>query len=733
MPDAPRRVQHDVELLGCTPEPLMSYLKALGILRLVSEQVDSNARGWWKNDVFVLRSSLDGEALVEFFLDNYKPTPILAPWAGGSGFFGKDNRKFVDAIAASSNDRYRLYRECISDVRAILAVHGVTEKPTEDVKARLIAQYRHSLPDQFVAWMDAVMVIQVDGQTFAPLLGTGGNDGRLDFTQNFMGRIVEVGILDPATRAAFSTEWLRNSLFADVARLRSASVGQFSPGRVGGPNATQGMEGDATDNPWDFMLMIEGTLMLAGATSKRLGSTSSASTTFPFTVRPIAAGFSSPSVKDESASRGELWLPIWDRMMSVSELRQLFGEGRAELSHRPARDGADFARAVAALGIDRGVTAFTRTGFLKRSGLSYLAAPLGRFSVEERREVDLLQDIDGWLSNFRRACVAKDAPARLDSALRPIDSAIFDFCHHGGVRQFQRILIALGSVEQQLGRVERFRDKHKITPITGLSQEWIAASNDNSPEFLLALALASIHDPEGKVGPLRANLEAVDWSKNRCKAWAERDRSVVWTATDLSTNLANVLQRRMMDGDQRGCVALPLASRIFAPLEAITALIAGELNEEKVEQLLWGIMLVAPSAASRVSFWHEGITAGPLPREYALLRLLFLASPMPSVRGGEQPVIIRPEPRILPLLRAGRIDEACRIAAQRLRVSGLAPIPLTLRTGIVRDAVWESGVEPDVARGQSLAAALLIPISPSSILKLTELVCPSRTAQGNTR
>ena len=50
--------RYDFELAGCTPEPLMTYLKALGILRLVSEQKDPAARGWWKNDVFCLRSSL---------------------------------------------------------------------------------------------------------------------------------------------------------------------------------------------------------------------------------------------------------------------------------------------------------------------------------------------------------------------------------------------------------------------------------------------------------------------------------------------------------------------------------------------------------------------------------------------------------------------------------------------------------------------------------------------------
>ena len=43
-----------LELTGCSPEPLMSYLKALGIFRLVAEQKDKDARAWWQNDSFCL-------------------------------------------------------------------------------------------------------------------------------------------------------------------------------------------------------------------------------------------------------------------------------------------------------------------------------------------------------------------------------------------------------------------------------------------------------------------------------------------------------------------------------------------------------------------------------------------------------------------------------------------------------------------------------------------------------
>ena len=39
-------------LEGCTPEPLMSYLKALGILRIIAEQKDPDARGCWRDGAF---------------------------------------------------------------------------------------------------------------------------------------------------------------------------------------------------------------------------------------------------------------------------------------------------------------------------------------------------------------------------------------------------------------------------------------------------------------------------------------------------------------------------------------------------------------------------------------------------------------------------------------------------------------------------------------------------------
>lgn len=105
----------EIVLHGCSPTPLASYLKALAVLRLVAEQAeDPDATGFWCNDAFVLRTRLREEDLVAFFLDRYQPTPIVAPWNGGSGFFQADNQSGINPLECSQANRFSEYRAAIA-------------------------------------------------------------------------------------------------------------------------------------------------------------------------------------------------------------------------------------------------------------------------------------------------------------------------------------------------------------------------------------------------------------------------------------------------------------------------------------------------------------------------------------------------------------------------------------------------------------------------------------------
>lgn len=708
-------------LKGCTPEPLMSYLKALGILRLVSEQVDSETRGFWRNDTFVLQCSIDEEELRRFFLSRYRPTPVIGPWAGGSGFFSKDNKKAIEClVSASSSERCRPYQNAIESVRAILDRLGISEKPSPEQKTDLLRRLRSELPQDVLLWMDAAIAINQQDQGFAPLLGTGGNDGRFDFTQNFMMRLVTLGIWqsEPVCHAAI---WLDGALLGTpILGLTNAAVGQFAPGRAGGPNATQGMEGDALDNPWDFVLMIEGALMLGAAATRRFGTRDSRGSAFPFTVRSLAVGTAVVDEIDSNEARGEIWLPIWGRPASLRELRTVFAEGRADILGRPVRNSVDFARAVSGLGVDRGIEQFTRVSFLKRSGKAFLACPLGRIAVGARHSIDLVRQLDPWLDGFRRAC-AGNVPQRFKAVLQSIDRAIFDYCLYSGPRSFQGIAIALGRAERKLAESGNFRRVSRVPPVYGLSSDWISAANDNTPEFEIALGLSGIYDSEKKVSSLRTNLEpVVAWRKkdgSLSARWAEENPKVVWNSADLSTNIASALRRRIVDGNSNGCSHLPISALNFISLDNVSRFLAGQLDEQRIEDLLWALILIPQTPGMVRCQPFDADRIPPLPRVFALLKLLFLPEPLTINR---IPTTIAPESSLVPLITGGCLSEACVIAMRRLRSSSLVPLPYSRNNARVRDREWEDSQ----SRGQSsrLAAALLFPLSQQTVDRLRAMI-----------
>lgn len=714
-------------LHGCTPEPLMSYLKALGILRLVAEQIDPEAHGAWRAGVFVLSSKLNEDTLTKFFLEEYGPTPIVAPWGARSGFFPGSSessaRAALQEIRVAQLKRLELFQQVLQIVQEVLADLRFTSKVQDEDKLKLMQACRARLPDQVLPWLDATYVLTQEDRRFPPLLGTGGNEGSGSYVSGFAQQVVSVLI---------RREWdhaLSSALFRKLEKgvVSNQTPGHFSPGSAGGPNATQGFEGDVATNPWDYLLTLEGACLWACGLTRRFGTSVSGMAAFPFTTQPSAVGYETLSFSDGKKPKGakreiaEMWLPLWEKPASLSEVQQLLAEGRATVGTRSARTGVDFARAVAGLGTDRGVSSFQRVAFLMRNGQNFLATPLGRFEVREHRDVDLLQEVDDWLERFRRACRDDTTPPRFSAALRRIDSAIFDFCRYGGKPRMAEILCALGRAEHELANGEKFRktNKRTIHPVPPLSATWISACNDDSTEFRLALALASIRG-DGHVEDIRTNLEPVE-PKGHYWDWTDKNRAVVWSSADLSRNLIAVLARRTMDAGRTGLETLPLDSRSPASLADITTFLAGETDDHRLEELLCGLLLL-----DSAQDWREHLaqlTKSPerpllLPHTYALLKLVFLPRKL-SWPAGTEGVTVKPEPEILGRLRAGDVNGAYAIAVRRLRASGFVPMPGPTSAGTRRTLQLNPHVDP-----LRLAAALLCPVRET--VKLASFVLRSQ-------
>jgi CRISPR-associated protein Csx17 len=714
-------------LAGCTPEPLMNYLKALGLLRLVSDQADPEARGCWLNDGFLLNSKLDRDAITDFFLNRYQPTPLVGPWGARSGFYGgsseKKAREALNAVMESKDARFARFKELVTLIRALLKERNISEKAKDEEKLSLLLACRTHLPDEILPWLDTCYVLLGDDRRFPPLLGTGGNEGSGSYFSGFAQQLVACLIRREYDQA------LETALFGTAQKgvYANQTPGHFSPNAARGVNATQGFEGEAATNPWDYVLALEGTCFWASGVVRRFGQLGPRMASFPFTVNVSGVGSSALSsadgMKPRQAKRdiAEMWLPLWSRPSSVRELTALLAEGRASVGQRLATTGVDMARAVAGLGIDRGITAFKRTIFLMRNGQSFLAIPADTMGVRQRESIDLLLQFDLCLDRFQRACADKNSPLRFRTALRNIEEAIFEFCQYGGPTFFQAIVVAMGRAERELALSTGKIGKRTASPIGNLSSDWITAANDNTPEFEIALALAGIYDSDGKIDSLRSNLEpVVVWRGDNgalSAKWADQGRAVVWNSAFLSANLAAVLRRRLMDGEGNGCSNLPLAAPNFVSLDTVSRFLAGELDEQRIEDLLWGLMLF-PQTRGILKRPAEDSDVPPLPRAYALLKLLFLPQPL-TVNGVS--VTIRAEPSIVSLLTAGYVGEACRTAMRRLRASGLSPLPHSRSGGIVRDADWQE-LEHLGSDRQRLAAVLLLPLSYASINRLRRLV-----------
>ena len=533
-------------LHGCAPTPLASYLKALGVLRLVSSPVnhvagkaaDPDARGWWKNECFHLRTTLNRGALLHFFLHDYAPSPIIAPWNGRAGFLEGDAGEtssrggavLMRAVENSECRRLELMRHTVNSLRsndqlgeynrlralakqlqkASKALKGEEkrlndakrsrfEKEAQAVKSLLLPTLRSETASHHVGYIDACYVLSAD-EAAAPLLGSGGNDGSRDFGVNFAEELQELFDFSdgsPRDRAGAELE----SALLDVVRRADehGSMGQFSPGQ-GGPNATTGYEGYNPLNAWDVVLAMEGTLAFAGALTRRWGATSGSRAAFPFTFEPTGAGTGCLSSEDPNRPRGEVWTPIWSKPATFSEAAAIFAEGRLTLGERTARTGLDAARSVARIGAARGIGSFERYSIIQPdSKMPYQATPLGRFNTPDRPRRDLVSDLEAgnWLSRVRRLVGnKKTAPARARQAMRRLEDALFQMTARNRESDGTRhALMALGNLVAWLASNPTARKDLSPPPL--ISSNWIREADDGSAEFRVAAALAGMGLPPG--------------------------------------------------------------------------------------------------------------------------------------------------------------------------------------------------------------------------------------------
>ena len=809
-------ITESITLDGCVSAPLASYLKALGVLRLISsdanhvdgQAADPKARGWWEGERFHIRTTLGRAALCGFFLDEYAPSPIIAPWNGRAGFLEGDagggflthrcgahernsTKSESAAIEHAANGRvlakqrsHRGIRRAAREgkrlakrakelkgdekVRAEDELKAVKRQASES-KGMLLPTLRATTDLDHLAYIDACYVLSTD-EAPAPLLGSGGNDGSRDFGVNFADHLLSLFDLDNGEPTEDARVQLEGALFDLGQRLgASGSMGQFSPGQ-GGANATTGYEGYGALNRWDVVLAMEGTMVFAGALTRRWGAAGDSRAAFPFTFDPVGAGAGSLSAADPNRPRGEIWTPLWRKPATYSEVSAIFAEGRLTLERRAARTGLDAARSVTRMGQARGIGSFERYSLIQPdSKMPYQATPLGRFNAPRSPRRDLIADLEvgGWLENARRHAGSNTSPAHAKSVMRRLQDALFQMtdARQTDARQkgegTRNALIALGGFVRWITTNPRAREVLRPPPV--VHHRWVDEANDGSPEFRVAAALAglgvagqradrtkssALHKADDATGtqqppgalPMASHFAPIDedrYARDRRPVWSASTNTpnVVWGTGNLVSNMIAVLERRLVEATIRGLSDKPFASASHARLADIAAFLSGDFDDSRCAALLAGLIWARPAYPRMIP------TASLVPITFAYGALKPIFTPDETLRRlrvlaetARLPVPLE----LIPQLRAGgnrpdgrASDAAVRTALARARGSGI-PSPFDParsggRPGIAECSRYGAGVPAD-----RLAAALLIPISDRALKSLVNRAYPGVIAEPNT-
>lgn len=806
---------------GCAPTPLASYLKALGVLRLISSDAnhvsgraaDPNARGWWENERFHVRTRLDRDALCRFFLDEYAPSPIIAPWNGRAGFLEGDageasNRtgaELMGAIEASEACRLANMRRTIKSLRGNRELHEYdhlrakiktleqelkkvggdekqakdqekkdVEKQSKQVKSLLLPNLRSTTDTGHLTYLDACYVLSAE-EVPAPLLGRGGTDGSRDFGVNYAEKLRDLFNFNDGTPRNQGHGEITAALFDAGWRLdRRGSMGQYSPGQ-GGPNATTGYEGDNPQNSWDLVLAMEGTVLFAGALTRRWGAGSDSRAAFPFTFEPTNAGVGALSSEDPNRPRGEIWVPLWTKPAAFSEISAILSEGRLTLGQRIARTGLDAARSVARIGLSRGIGSFERYSIYQPdSKMPYQATPLGRVYAPSVPRRDLVEDLetDGWLTTARKLITnKKKAPSRARMAMRRLEDALFQMTNANQTSEGAcSALIALGGLVDWMTTNPQVRKD--LRPPPALSRDWIRMVDDGSPEFRVAAALAGLglapmeRRDDSKTEATSGNKDAADVgaevqetprARSRTalpmaahfipidevrffdgqrlrtrRAWSsdEAPPSVVWGAGGLVSNMIAVLERRFVEAAIRGFEDKPLAGAVPARLADVGAFLSGDFDDTRCAALLAGMIWVRPARLSMKTSSNTDVPPAPIPFAYAALKPIFTPDRiLRRIHALAETAQMPIPPGLIARLRTGggsrdgrATDAVVRAALVRARSSGL---PSPFGSGRAGGRIGAEGGRIGVGlRADRLAAALLVPIDEHALKILVERAFP---------
>lgn len=454
---------------------------------------------------------------------------------------------------------------------------------------------RRGVPSPYALWLseqdevtaELALAHLVLGSTryFNPLLGSGGNSGRRDFSKGWSAASAAIQQLPKG----WDQDHVRRELtgFLDGAGGPMRPKGSWNSAswysEAYASNSGQGAPRGEQVPPWGMLLACEAFPLFAGAPSRRLGATTRRFGAFPF----VAASAAPTASGEAGREQAEVWTPLWSRPMTLAEIRALFRRGRAELGGRGAVTPAAMAAAIVSRGVDAGIVGFVRHALGgTTSGNTFEPRLIGRIGLSPSME-EHASALSTALARVVDLCDRLPRDVRkgqrwIFRGLRgPIEDALIR--HAASPTDPELAAKLLDNLVGALDRVEANRSFRQASiELELLPPQWLVVwlgRDEPRPEIRLAMGVASLLDEPFLVH--RWGVRRVKGSPTRYRFTKERQARCVWSIGPLASNLSRVLQRRLVDAgdDVGGPEALPTRASVNVHRDDLGLWLAGELDE----------------------------------------------------------------------------------------------------------------------------------------------------------
>lgn len=726
-----------LSLPGLRPDGLGNYLASLGLLRLLARKWPSVRIAWPNHVLHVVGGPVNLGALLDELMvvaEQKAWTPYERGWAEDQ----KRSTKTKSGMALA-----------------------LWQAAAEEQDLELFAA--HAVPHARVS--------------FNPLLGSGGNAGKRAFSVGWKQAVKALAPPSPKKPGKKETEARRaaresaDRQKADEERHRNRS--ELESLLLGKPltwmikklnaaswfsdanklyNSGQSPFRDGVLSPWAMMLACEGLAFWAGSASRRLGARARVSGAFPFVfgvtagipnktrpVRPTSAG-------EAGRDMAEVWVPLWERPMTLPEARALFLRGRAEVGGRGVLTPSGFATAIVRRGVDAGVSEFLRFSLGRTTSANTFEPRLeGSFPLERpaekgpspttvpaamERVLDLVDRLPDDYSPKKKRWEFKGLKGPIEAGMLNLAASLQD--PERGCALLDSVVAALDKVDRNRSFRERAVSWEPL-PIGYLPS--LFGGDPPGVEARLAMALVSAFPLER---PFTLYRFGVERKYGRFEHSARPPARWVWGLGALPRVLAKTLSRRTLDWEsarkEQGQQSPDSAPHgLPATAAHVQRWLKGAIDEVLLARWIARLALfdwrfipseVCGLAPAGSRLWDA---SAPLCL-FGLIAPLFDERPVRAGAG-----VRRPQTDLLPresgartpgvartlthLIGSGQIGAAVRLAASRY---AMASVPLANT-----NAPWRV-LEPD-----RLLASVLFPITDRERVTLIERWFRPRRQQGD--